>query len=265
MTLQQLSQRPFSVPVATSWLLGDLGEAKGKQDFHRRREPEKLRVLREHAIVESAISSNRIEGVVVEPARVERVVLRRERLTDRDEQEVRGYREALDWIHGNAHAIPVSVDTIRRLHFLCHGQAGDAGQFKTRDGDIIEKYPDGRSRIRFKTVPAAETPDKMEEFVRLSRGLPARAMGAAADCPGRRESRLSLHSSLPRWQWPRLPAAALVDVLPPGLRGGPLHQHRAVDRTAQRTILRNAGTQVPRVGMKAVTIPGRTRTLCSRR
>jgi Fic family protein len=153
--------------VATSWLLADLGEAKGKQDLHGRREPERLRALREHAVIESSVSSNRIEGVVVEPARVEPVVLGHGRLTDRDEQEVRGYRQALEWIHGNALSIQISVDAIQRLHFFCHGPAGDAGQFKTRDSDIIEKYPDGRSRVRFKTVPAAETPDKMAEFVRL--------------------------------------------------------------------------------------------------
>src|SRR2546430_17521533 len=99
MTLQQLSARPLNIPVATSWLLADLAEAKGKQDLHFRREPERLRVLREHALIESAVPSNRIEGVVVEQSRVEQVVLGRARLTDRDEQEVRGYREALTWIH----------------------------------------------------------------------------------------------------------------------------------------------------------------------
>jgi Fic family protein len=126
-----------------------------------------MHVLREHALIESAISSNRIEGVVVEPARVDQVVLGRVRLVDRDEQEIRGYRQALDWIHKNSRSIPVSVETILWLHYLSHGQAGDAGQFKTKDSDIIERYPDGRSRVRFKTVPARETAVRMAEFVDL--------------------------------------------------------------------------------------------------
>ena len=167
MTLQQLSKRPLSVPVATSWLLADLGEAKGRQELHTRREPERLRVLRQHALIESAISSNRIEGVVVQPARVEQVVLGRSLLTDRDEQEVRGYRDALQWIHENHKSIQVSAETILRLHFLSHGKTGDAGQFKVKDSDIIEKYPDGRSRVRFKTVPAKETARRVDEFVTL--------------------------------------------------------------------------------------------------
>lgn len=166
MTLQLLSQRPLSVPLATSWLLSDLGEAKGRQDLVKKQGPERLRVLLEHALIQSAVSSNRIEGVVVEQGRVEQVVLGRAQLTDRDEQEVRGYREALSWIHENHRSVPVSLDTILRLHFLSHGQTGDAGQFKTTDSDIVEKYPDGRSRVRFKTVPAEHTVARMGEFVR---------------------------------------------------------------------------------------------------
>jgi Fic family protein len=135
---------------------------------HTRREPEKLRLLVQHALIESAISSNRIEGIVIEPPRVDPVVLGHARLTDRDEEEVRGYRQALTWIHKDHRSIPVSIETILRLHFLSHGKTGDAGRFKTKDSDIIiERYPDGRTRIRFKAVPAAETAGRMKEFVRL--------------------------------------------------------------------------------------------------
>jgi Fic family protein len=41
----------------------------------------------------------------------------------------------------------------------------DAGKYKEKDGDIIEKYPDGRSRIRFKTVSANKTPACMKEML----------------------------------------------------------------------------------------------------
>jgi Fic family protein len=167
MTIDQLARRPLSIPIATSWLLADLGEAKGRQDLHSGREPERLRVLRQHALIESAISSNRIEGVVVEQARVEQVVLGRSHLTNRDEEEVRGYREALSWIHENHASIRISAETILRLHWLSHGKTGDARQFKLKDSDIIERHPDGRLRVRFKTVPAKETPARVDEFVSL--------------------------------------------------------------------------------------------------
>jgi len=49
-----------------------------------------LRSLREHALVESAISSNRIEGVEVEHKRIGTIVFGKAALRDRDEEEVRG-------------------------------------------------------------------------------------------------------------------------------------------------------------------------------
>jgi hypothetical protein len=51
--------------------------------------PQRLKALREHALIESAISSNRIEGVTVDQSRVKAVVLGKSILRDRDEEEVR--------------------------------------------------------------------------------------------------------------------------------------------------------------------------------
>src|SRR5439155_2270824 len=99
MTLRLFVEPPKSIPTATSWYLADLGEARGKQELFTRQAPQKLKVLRENALIESAVSSNRIEGVEVDAARVGTVVFGKARLRDRDEGEVRGYRAALDLIH----------------------------------------------------------------------------------------------------------------------------------------------------------------------
>jgi hypothetical protein len=61
MTLRQFSRKPESVPAITSWYLADLGEARGKQELFTRQSPQKLKVARAR-IIESAVSSNRIEG-----------------------------------------------------------------------------------------------------------------------------------------------------------------------------------------------------------
>lgn len=53
------------------------------------------------------------------------------------------------------------------LHFLSRGGTGDAGLYKNINSDIIEKYPDGRERIRFKTIPASETPEAMKQLIIL--------------------------------------------------------------------------------------------------
>jgi Fic family protein len=167
MTLRQLARQLESIPLATSWLLADLGEARGKQELFTRQSPQKLKILREHALIESAVSSNRIEGVTVEQARVAAVILGNARLLDRDEAEVRGYRDALTLIHEQADSLLISEETILQLHRLSHAAAGDAGQYKERDSNIVEKHPDGRVRVRFKTVPALQTPAFTREMIEL--------------------------------------------------------------------------------------------------
>jgi len=167
MTLRQLAAEPPSIPTRTSWYLADLAEARGKQELFPRQSPQKLKVLREHALVESAVSSNRIEGVEVDKSRVGTLIFGKPALRDRDEEEVRGYRDALKLIHERGAKLPISEATIKRLHKLCRGEIWDAGAYKEKDVDIIQTYADGRSRVRFKTVPAKQTPKAMAEMVEL--------------------------------------------------------------------------------------------------
>lgn len=157
MTLQQFASKPETIPASTSWYLADLGEARGKQELFTKQSPQKLKVLREHALIESAVSSNRIEGVTVDQARVATVIFGKSLLRDRDEEEVRGYRDALKLVHERGAKLRISDQTIKRLHAMIRGDIWDAGKYKEQDSDIIEKYPDGRERVRFKAVPAAET------------------------------------------------------------------------------------------------------------
>jgi Fic family protein len=166
-TLQQFASKPETVPSSTSWYLADLGEARGKQELFTKQSPQRLKVLREHALIESAVSSNRIEGVTVDQARVATVIFGRSAVRDRDEEEVRGYRDALRLIHERGAKLRVSEETIKKLHRLARGAIWDAGKYKDKDGDIIEKYPDGRERVRFKAVSAAETEAFMRELLEL--------------------------------------------------------------------------------------------------
>src|SRR6266508_3431494 len=164
-TLQQFASKPETIPASTSWYLADLGEARGKQELFTKQSPQKLKVLREHALIESAVSSNRIEGVQVDQARVGTLIFGKPKLRDRDEEEVRGYRDALKLIHEQAAKLPISEQTIKKLHRLMRGDISDAGKYKEEDSDIIEKYPDGRERVRFKAVAATETSTYMKRVV----------------------------------------------------------------------------------------------------
>jgi len=245
MTLRQFAAEPTTIPMSTSWYLTDLSEARGKQELYTRQAPQKLQSMREHALVESAISSNRIEGIEVDKSRVATLIFGRSALHDRDEEEVRGYCYALKLIHEDGAKLPISETTIKQLHRLSRGEICDAGAYKEKDVDIIHTYPDGRSRVRFKSVSAVETPPAMAEMIELwQRGMRERwvhplVLAAALNLdflcihPFRdgngRVSRLLFLLASYHWR-PRSRA---------------LHQPRTSHRTEQGTLLRGALTKLP--------------------
>jgi Fic family protein len=165
MTLRQFSLPLKNIPTSTSWYLADMGEALGKQELFAKQSPQRLNVLREHALIESAVSSSRIEGVTVDQKRIGTIIFGKPHLRDRNEEELQGYRDALKLIHEKGEKLSITEDTIRRLHRLIRGEIWDAGKYKEKDSDIIEKYPDGRQRVRFKTVSSADTSSYTSELI----------------------------------------------------------------------------------------------------
>jgi len=158
------------IPIGTGWLLGACMEARGKQDLWLRQKPEVLEVLREQALIQSAESSNRIEGVTVAANRLRPLVFGRTRPRDRSEEEVAGYRAALNWIFSRKNPVAVTPDVIRRLHALAQGgSSGDAGVWKKRDNEVIEILPNGERSIRFVPVSARKTPATVEMLCRRYR------------------------------------------------------------------------------------------------
>lgn len=150
---------------ATSWLLGQCMECRGKEALWMRTQPETLERLREFAIIQSAESSNRIEGVTVEPYRLVPLLSGKVSPQDRDEQEIFGYRKALDWIHLNMEEIEINPDTIKHIHSLClQGSASDAGKWKKKNNDIIEVDERGNRSVMFKTLGSSQISNAMDQL-----------------------------------------------------------------------------------------------------
>jgi len=170
LTLDSRKLAGLAIPVGTGWLLGACMEARGKQDLWIRQKPEVLDVLREQAIIQSAESSNRIEGVTVAANRLRPLVIGKARPRDRSEEELAGYRAALDWIFSRKNRVAIVPDVLRRLHALAQGgSSGDAGEWKSRDNEIIEILPRGERRVRFVPVSANKTPAAVEMLCRAYR------------------------------------------------------------------------------------------------
>src|SRR3981189_2813950 len=106
----------LALPVGTVWLLTDIAEAKGRQTLYVKQAPQLLKALRETALVQSVESSNRIEGVTVAPDRLRPLVIGNAKPQGRSEEDVHGYRQALNLIHTSARDLSASPDVVRRLH-----------------------------------------------------------------------------------------------------------------------------------------------------
>jgi Fic family protein len=168
MTFRQ-GLRDYKLPLGTVWMMEEIAQAKGKQELYTQQAPQLLKALREMAMVQSVESSNRIEGVTVAPERLRPLVLGNARPRDRSEQELQGYRDALNLIHTGAAKLPITPETLRRLHRTIQEGSGDAGQWKAIDNDIIEFRPGEAPRIRFRTLAVPKVPDAVEEMCVLYR------------------------------------------------------------------------------------------------
>ena len=143
--------------------LRNLGECRGRQTLFERQRPEVLRELRTIAAIESTDASNRLEGITAPGSRIKDLVLHNTKPRNRSEQEIAGYRDALELIHESRKDMPVTINVIKQLHSRLYGHLAEAGgRWKPVDNDIVERGPDGQIiRIRFHTVSAVATPQAM--------------------------------------------------------------------------------------------------------
>lgn len=170
-----LARLTYTADDATT--LRQLGEHRGRQDLFVRQRPEVLEALRTVAIVESSESSNRLEGIVAPRDRVEGLVLRDARPANRSEQEIAGYRDAIQLLHQAAPDMPFSVNVVLQLHqTLYRYLPQEGGHWKMTDNEIVERAADGALlRVRFHPVAAVATPGAMDELVQRHRQAVAEA------------------------------------------------------------------------------------------
>ncbi|MFA5794733.1 MAG: Fic family protein [Candidatus Brocadiia bacterium] len=154
-----------TAPLDVAGTLRTLGEYRGKQELFARQTPQILKALRHIAIIQSVESSNRIEGVVVDNARLEPLVDKKTTPKTRPEAEVVGYRDVLAKIYTSYKRFDISPETILKLHKdMFHHTNLPAGQWKRRDNAIEERLPDGRWITRFAPVSAHQTEYYIKEL-----------------------------------------------------------------------------------------------------
>jgi Fic family protein len=156
-----------AVPFAVVADLRTIDTGRGGETLYRDKLPALLTSLADRARVASIEASSAIEGIVVaDRVRAAQIVGGRiDRLRDRSEQELAGYRAALDYLYQEQRR-PLNVGLILHLHRLLFGYTPvSGGQFKQSDNLVVDRLPDGTTVKRFTPVSAAQTPGYVAELV----------------------------------------------------------------------------------------------------
>ncbi|MBD5128652.1 MAG: Fic family protein [Ruminococcaceae bacterium] len=118
------------------------------------------------ARVQSVKSSNEIEGIITSDQRIAEIVNQSSAPLDHNEEEIAGYRDALNIIHTNYENLDFREIDILSLHNILLSFTGYeyAGQYKTSDNVITEIDLSGKRTVRFRPTPAAQTKQAMEQL-----------------------------------------------------------------------------------------------------
>ncbi len=138
----------------------------GKQEQYLKQRPAELEKLVEVARVQSTEASNAIEGIVTTNTRIRQLVEEKTTPRNRDEQEIAGYRDALNIIHENFDTIPVTRNYILQLHKILYSHMNNplTGRMKNVQNYISAGYPDGRTKILFTPLAPYETPEALDKI-----------------------------------------------------------------------------------------------------
>ncbi len=147
-------------------LLTQIHEYKGEQTLFIEAKADTLTQLLEIAKIQSVEASNKIEGIRTSEDRLQSLLKDKTRPKTRNEQEIAGYRDVLNTIHDSHDFIPLKPSIILQLHRDLYKFEGFdiGGRYKTSDNIIEERDAEGNKVIRFKPVPAWETPEEVESL-----------------------------------------------------------------------------------------------------
>ena len=147
-------------------LIAAIYKEAGKQELYLKQRPQELEKLIEIAKIQSTEASNAIEGIVTTSTRIRQLVEEKTTPRNRDEQEIAGYRDALNIIHESFDAIPVTQNYILQLHKIMYSHMNNpmAGRTKNVQNYITATYPDGHTEVLFTPLEPYETPEALDRI-----------------------------------------------------------------------------------------------------
>ena len=153
-------------------LISEIDEFKGKWQAINTLSPDRLKMLKKSATIESIASSTRIEGVQLTDSQVETLLskVRKKSFKSRDEEEVVGYSDAMDFILESFEDLKITENHIKQLHaiLLKHSlkDIRHRGEYKKLDNHVVAIDAKGKEiGVIFKTTTPFKTPMKMADLI----------------------------------------------------------------------------------------------------
>ena len=158
----------LSLPVNVYHMIASIHEYKGKQELYVENYSDILEKMIDVAKIQSTKSSNAIEGIYTNDARLKELMNKKAEPKNRNEEEIAGYRHVLDIVHENYDYIEFSKNDILTLHnqLYSYSYVNHRGKFKTLDNTIVEVDVLGNKRVRFQPVSSFETEKYVDEMLK---------------------------------------------------------------------------------------------------
>ena len=159
--------RNIKVPVNFMTFTNAIYTLKNLEEEKKNIYPDIFTALQKIAIVQSVKGSNEIEGIVTTDKRIEEIVNQSSAPRNHNEQEILGYKNALNLIHSDSDKMSLNEDLILNLHkiLLEKIEVSYGGSYKTEDNIIRESYKDGTSFVRWVLVSSQDIPKAMKELI----------------------------------------------------------------------------------------------------
>lgn len=155
-----------SVPMRLLNTATAIGELRVQGKHRSERYPALMEPLEAIARVQSIKTSNAIEGIITTDERIAELASGTTAPLDHDEQEITGYRDALDYIHRYYRELVVSERTAIELHRMILSYVPNAKiGYKTTDNVIADRDESGKYHVRFRPTSALDTPEDMEQLM----------------------------------------------------------------------------------------------------
>jgi Fic family protein len=148
-------------------ITSNIAELKSLESVRKKDFQKIFTKLESIAKIESVKGSNAIEGIITSDKRIKEIVNNSSLPLTHNEEEIAGYRDALDIIHNNFLNINIVESDILNIHstLLSYTNYNARGKYKIADNIISEIDKDGNRRVRFTPVSAAETKQAMEQMI----------------------------------------------------------------------------------------------------